>query len=490
VTVDAACAGGTIGLSVADGATTPDDQSAGLVFTSPAGTTIADFGLNRQLDYVDTARKGTHRYYALYAYGTTVFAGAGNYLDATRDALNVQKQWYGYPAGAAHVARTAVTRRTFPALDAGSANQLALHVGCFDRANACSIAAGAINHRVYGTDVVIDDPTPPASMTVEASGLLAGGQRDGSDPVTVSASDSTGIRRVELIDVTSGGATIVGSQDRTCNFSRPAPCPNLSRATLRATALPAGARQVLMRVTDSGGNTAQRGPFPVDAVTPSNRGALNGSGAGEGASLQVGFTHSRQSRRTVGYGRRIGIGGRLRNAGGGPISGAELIVLTRDLRRGASAIVRKTLTTRSDGSFSYRASASASRLIQFGWRSHVNDTRFATSGYLTLYARASATLAVSTRRPRVGRRMTISGQMRGVEREGVTVVVQGRASGSRRWETFADTTAASNGRFSVHYRFRASASRGRRFAFRARIRPGTSSPYRTGYSDTITVRVR
>jgi hypothetical protein len=489
VTVDAACAGGTIGLSVAAGATTPDNQSAGLVFTSPPGTTIADFGLNRQLDYVDTAAKGTHQYYALYAYGTTVFAGAGDYLDATRNALNAQKQWYGYPSGPAHVARSAVTRRTFPALNTGSANQLALRVGCVHRASACSIA-GAVDHRLYGADVVVDDPTPPASMTVEASGLLAGGQRDGSDPVTVSAGDSTGIRRVELIDVTGGGATVVGSLDKTCDFSRPAPCPNLARQTLRATALPAGARQVLVRVTDTGGNTAQRGPFPVDAVTPSNRGALNGAGAGDGATLQVDFTHSSETRRTVGYGRRIGIGGRLRNAGGSPIAGAELIVLTRDLRRGASTIVRKTLTTRSDGSFSYRAAASASRLIQFGWRSHVNDTRFATSGYLTLYARASARLAVSTRRPRVGRRITVSGQMRGVERDGVTVLVQGRASGSRRWETFADTTAASSGRFSVRYRFRASASRGKRFAFRARIRPGTTSPYRTGYSNRITVRVR
>jgi hypothetical protein len=167
-----------------------------------------------------------------------------------------------------------------------------------------------------------------------------------------------------------------------------------------------------------------------------------------------------------------------------------VVVLTRDLRRGASTIVRRTLTTRADGSFSFRASASASRLLQFGWRSHVNDTRFATSGYLTLYARASAELRVSTARPRVGRRMTISGQMRGVERDGVTVLVQGRPRGARRWATFADTTASKSGRFSVRYRFRASASRGRRFVFRARLRPGATSPYRTGYSNSITVRVR
>jgi hypothetical protein len=186
----------------------------------------------------------------------------------------------------------------------------------------------------------------------------------------------------------------------------------------------------------------------------------------------------------------IGIGGRLRNSGGGPIANAQVEVLTRDLRRGAQGILRRTLTTRADGSFSYRAPASASRLIQFAWRAHVNDTRFTTSAYLTLNVRASARLSVSTRRPRVGARLTISGRMRGVAREGVTILVQGRPLGSRRWATFTDTTASHSGRFSVRYRFRASASRGKRFAFRARIRPGTASPYKTGYSNSITVRVR
>jgi hypothetical protein len=499
VNVDATCAGGTIGLSVPAGATMDNSTSAGLVFTSPAGTSIADFALNRQLDYTNAATADHHQYYALYGYGATVFAGAGDYQDATRNALNAQKQWYGYPAGTAHVARATVARRSFPALASGSAGSLALRVGCYNRGTPCSVAAGgAINHRIYSADVVVDDPTPPASMTVEASGLLAGGQRDGSDPVTVSASDSTGIRRLELIDVT-GAPAVVGAEDYTsgmteagakCDFSRPAPCPNLSREVIRPTSMPEGYRQIVVRVTDTGGNVADRGPFPVNAITPSNRGAFNGVDATNGGSLQVGFTRSKKSHRTVGYGQRIGIAGRLRNSGGSPIGGAQVIVLTRDLRKGAQAIARKTVTTRSDGSFSYRAPASASRLLQFAWRAHVNDTRFTTSAYLTLDVRASAELHVSARHPRVGRRLTISGRMRGVDRDGVTVLVQGRQRGSKRWETFADTTASSKGGFSVRYRFRASASRGKQFVFRARIRPGATSPYKTGYSNSVTVRVR
>src|SRR4029079_2807475 len=132
-----------------------------------------------------------------------------------------------------------------------------------------------------------------------------------------------------------------------------------------------------------------------------------------------------------------------------------------DLRRGADAIVRTTLTTRADGSFNYRAPASASRLIQPAWRAHVNDTRFTTSAYLTLNVRATATLHTSTRAPRFGARMAISGRMQGGEREGVTIIVQGRARGSHSWATFADTTASRTGIFKVHYRFRSSGSRGK-----------------------------
>jgi hypothetical protein len=68
--------------------------------------------------------------------------------------------------------------------------------------------------------------------------------------------------------------------------------------------------------------------------------------------------------------------------------------------------------------------------------------------------------------------------------------VQGRGGGSRHYDTFADTTTSPSGRFKVRYRFRSSDSRGRSFVFRARIRPAAKFPYETGYSSTVTVRVR
>src|SRR4051794_39385613 len=288
VSIDNSCNGNQIRLVVGPSATTPNNTSAALVFTSPPGTTIGGFTLTRQLDYVDTAAANTHQYYALYALGSTVFAGAGDYADATRNPLNKQKQWYGYPAGAAHVAKSTVTNASFPALAgyAGTANQLTLRVGCFNRGTACTTSAGnGISHVLHGADVTVNDGTP-AAVTVEASGLLAGGARSGSDPVVLSATDGAGIRRVDLIDVTNPAApSVVGSEDYAaersdagglCDYSRPAPCPQLSHEVVRPTALSAGEREVLVRVTDTAGNAADGGPYPVSAITPSDRGPLNG----------------------------------------------------------------------------------------------------------------------------------------------------------------------------------------------------------------------
>ena len=204
---------------------------------------------------------------------------------------------------------------------------LHLRVGCFNRGTPCSVAAGGgITHILHGADVTINDPTPP-SVTVEASGLLAGGPRSGSDPVTVTASDGAGIRKVELIDTTNPLApAVVGVEDyaqvrtganRICDFSLPAPCPGLSRETLQAASLPAGQRSVTVRVTDTGGNVVDRGPYPVFAVTPSDRGAANGSNATDSGKLTVIWTKGRHSkRRTLGYGAKAGVRGPPRQRGG------------------------------------------------------------------------------------------------------------------------------------------------------------------------------
>ena len=514
IVVDTGCpaANQLIGIRVDAGTRSASGAIAGITFTSPAGTAITDFTLTRQLDYKNPVVSGTRPFFTLYQLGNVVFAGAGDYADATRTKLNAQRSWYGYPANEAHLAKANTTRASFPALTAyaNDSRTLLLRVGCYRRNTApCEVGpAGRIFNVFYGAKVTVSDPTPPSTASVEASGLFSGGQRDGSDPVTVSAADNAGIERVEIVDATDPAAQrVVGAENydvgftyeageqrtdagATCSFRLAKPCPDLNRETLRPSSLQVGRRNLIVRFVDAGGNVVDRGPFPVDVTTPSDRGAANGSGAKEPARVILRFAKTKRTRTTVRFNRKVAVRGRLINADGNPISGAELRLLTRDLRQGADAIDRRGLRTRSDGSFRLTVRAKASRQIQVAWRARANDTRFAANGYLALKARASGSLRARPSAVRVGRSVTLTGRLKGYRRGGVPVVLQGKLRGARRFTTFADTTSSRRGTFHSRYRFQTAASRGRTFVFRARIRRAPGFPYETGVSRTVRVRVR
>jgi hypothetical protein len=492
--VDTNCtpAGSLIGLRIDGGKAIANGASASLTFTSPPGTTIADFTIDRELDFdSNPSLDGTRPLYAIYFLGNTPFAGAGDYDTATRDRLRTFNAWYGYPAGDAHLTRRVTRLVQMGALLGyrGDASTMTIRVGCFRRATNCSgPAGGRVYHVLYGIDVTVNDPQPPVP-TVNAEGLLAGGQRHGDDPVVMSATDNAGIRRVELLDITAGTPVLIGARAVACDARLARPCPDLGRTVIRPTGLQVGRRGVVVRTIDAAGNAVDRGPFPVDVITPSDRGAPNGSGATDTATLTARFPKGDRTSRTVRYGKRVRVTGRLLNSAGQPISGAQLELVTTNRRPGARPVLRKTVVTAADGSFGLTTRGTASRTLTVGWKSHVNDGFHTASADLVLRTRAAATLRTSTRRPLLGRRVTLRGRLRAPAR-GVTVILQGRRPGSRRFTTFADTSTRKGGRFAVGYRFRDPGSRGQRFTFRAKLKPGKRYPFETGYSRRVHVRVR
>ena len=346
-----------------------------------------------------------------------------------------------------------------------------MRIGCTKRGTPCSSKAGAGAHvanNIRSAEIDVSDPTPPRDLTVDASGLLRGGPVNGSDPVTVKVTDPSGIRRVEIVDVT-GPPQVVGAEDydtdaggvqtdrgATCSFRFAAPCPQLGYGeTVRPSSLAAGRRRLLVRAIDTGGNVAESGPYEAEVVTPSNRGALNGTGATETGTITARFTHgSNRGRRTIGFLSKADVAGQLFNSAGAPIAGARVAVLTRDIDDD-DAKLRTYVTTDGAGRFAYRATAYASRLYQFAWASHVNDVRFAANGYVTLLARASATLTPSPHSARIGQRIKLYGRLKGKRpSRSVDIVAQGRAGSRGPWRTFSDGHIGRDGRFSVHYRFR------------------------------------
>jgi hypothetical protein len=192
----------------------------------------------------------------------------------------------------------------------------------------------------------------------------------------------------------------------------------------------------------------------------------------------------------MGFLSKADVAGRLVNSAGAPIVNARVAVLTRDLDDD-KAKLRTYVTTDGDGRFKYRATAYASRLYQFGWTSHVNDVRYAANGYVTLLARASASLHSRPRSTGVGRSILLYGRLLGKRpRRSVDIVAQGRAGSHGKWRTFADGHIRRSGHFSVRYRFRDPSSRGHTFSFRIKIERDTGFAYWGGYSRTARVRVR
>ena len=87
-----------------------------------------------------------------------------------------------------------------------------------------------------------------------------------------------------------------------------------------------------------------------------------------------------------------------------------------------------------------------------------------------------------------GRRLRLSGRLRGgrVPARGKTVELQAFERG--RWRTFKTARARRGRRFTAHYRF-SSGSVGRSFRMRALVRPDALYPFSKGHSRVVRVRV-
>jgi hypothetical protein len=494
IVVDTGCSkrGELIGLRIDGGQTIPNGAAATLTFTSPPGTTIADFTVDRELAFnSNPPAANTRPLYALYRLGSAVFAGAGDYHTPTRNRLKAFNAWYGHPANDAHLTRRTTRLADMGALAGyrGDAQTLSIEVGCFRRATDCSAPGGErVYHVLYGTDITVNDPHPP-TPAVAAEGLLAGGPRHGSDPVVLSATDNVGVRRVELFDVTTGTPALVGARTLRCSYRYVRPCGDLPRTTVTPTALQVGQRSLVVRTIDAAGNGTDSGPFPVSVITPSDRGARNGRGATDTATVTARFAKGGRKARTVPFKKLVRVRGSLQNSSGQPIADARLELVAKNRKPGARWVRGKTVTTGEDGSFAFTTRARSSRTLTIGWKSYLNDGVYAAYDRVQLRARAAARLYASTRAPLLGRKLTLRGRLHEPAR-GVTVILQGRRPGSRRFTTFADTTTRKGGRFRVGYRFRDPASRGQRFTFRAKLKPNRSYPFETGYSRRVHVRVR
>ncbi|WP_028061936.1 carboxypeptidase-like regulatory domain-containing protein [Solirubrobacter soli] len=462
-------------------------RGAQLTFVAAPQTTIAGFSWNRRLRHFNPTRSDPG--YGAVLSGYTVVGGA--YLEGSgANDANVQ----GPPSavGAWYDPRNPVVVGGDISLGQygaagnydGTGTILRLGVGC--AGNPCSLAAnGYLEYAIRGATITLRDEVPPRVDRVASSGLAAGaGVLVGNEPVTFDASDNSGIKRAEVVDVTSG-ETVVGVEDFTCDYSFAAPCQTtITGAQVPVSVAVGGKRTLRLRVIDAGGNAADSQPFTADIG-----GVANGAGATPVARLTAGFARARP-RVDVGYGRTARITGRLTGATEAPIAGAVLQVLDRQSRAGADYARAGEVTTDADGRFSLTPGRGAARSIRVEYRSRTLLPAADAAKTVELRVAAGATLSITPERVRPRGRITIRGRLRGLPLPSSGKVVDLQAYEGGKWRTF-DTARArgARGTFTTRYRF-LRAGRGASFLIRARIRRDDSYPYYLGYSPRVRVRVR
>ena len=349
--------------------------------------------------------------------------------------------------------------------------------------NPCTYSSEFLVH-VYKTRLFLTETAAP-TLTVTGGTLTQAGAKSGEQSVAFDAADSdSGVASVTV----TLGSTTVGSVQFTCAFADWSACQrDRSGQVLLAdtTKVPNGAHELLVTARDAANNAVTR---TAGTVTVANGpiSTPNGAGASRLAKITARYATTTRRVRRLRYRSQPTVRGRLVNERGQPITGANVAVLEQRKRAGAAAVLVATLQTAADGTFSHKLKRGPSRTVTFAYTAFSIDPQPTATSSLRTTVRATVLARISPRSVRAGGRVTLTGRLALLGREGIEIKIQARDG--RQWRTIGDTKTMRGGRFRWNYRFKSSGA-GRTFAFRARV-ASPIYPFAAGSSRAMLVRVR
>lgn len=331
--------------------------------------------------------------------------------------------------------------------------------------------------QVHGVEADLYEDVPPAGE-IEGGSFLDAPAQHGHTLSYTATDHESGVARVEALL----GDTVVGTDDlsgsRTlCPHTEFNACPARHAAdlTVDPSSVIPGTYTVTLRITDAAGNRR--------LVTDSRPVSIGSSLPARAVRLTARFSNSRATY-TTSFGRSARVRGRLTDASGRPIAGADVDIVERPSTTLRSER-RARVVTDGDGRFSYLASGEGtSRAIDLLFNDH--GTMVKASPQLRLGVRAASTLNVALRGSIVhyfGRVVT-----RPIPKNGAQIFVQGRRVGGA-WQRFAVRRTTRAGRFSGRYRLRVRRP-GVKLQFRVEVPQQAGYPFvhRFGKSITRTVQ--
>ncbi len=306
-------------------------------------------------------------------------------------------------------------------------------------------------------------------------------------------------------DSNHGECAIVGADANNIReFQYTQPCPQSIPITIEAPTgrYSNGEHQLAVEVEDATGRVASvyGGPITianhpppaapsvpspsVTAVAPPERGPCSGTPCDETAKLITAAGEPITITRAFGH-STVTLKGRLTSPTGVPIKEAQ-VKLLQQIVGSASVTQIASTTTSADGSWSLKAPAGASRLLQVAFYSHILDT--IPASILDFHESVQGGVSMhAPRRARLGRALVFTGQLAGgyVPAGGASVQMEIFYGG--RWRTIEVLTTNSAGRWSYKYVFTLGA--GASYLFRAVTVPNGSYPYMSSHSKPVRVTV-
>jgi hypothetical protein len=184
-------------------------------------------------------------------------------------------------------------------------------------------------------------------------------------------------------------------------------------------------------------------------------------------------------------GRRTSIVGRLTDAAGAGIGGAQLGAAWRV--HGRDWVARPGVRTGADGRFVYVLPPGPSRDVRFTYFAFSDSRAVELSNVVHADALAAVTIRADRHRVSGARVVRLSGRVGGgsIPRAGLLVTLQGYQRGWG-WRTFRTVRTDRRGSWSTRYRFRLSEGR---FGFRAIVEQQGSFPFETSRSGGVFVVV-
>jgi hypothetical protein len=186
-------------------------------------------------------------------------------------------------------------------------------------------------------------------------------------------------------------------------------------------------------------------------------------------------------KRTVKYGRKPEVTGRLRTADGDPLASEKVLIDERYEPGSLEPQHTHQAMTDKEGRFALKLPAGPSRELHV---SYPGSKRFRPAGTapLDLDVRSGVKFKTSRKRVPAGKRVTFTGK---VKHEAVQLPAQGKLielqvkEGTRTWGTVGEAfSTRGDGRFRFPYRFGRFYSRPVRFRFRVKVTPEQGWPYK------------